>query len=91
MVAIFLQRRSIILCDQYNKLNGQYFKSLVEKEFKNMFSRAKKGGSKLWLQDNDPSQNSMQAKSALRKIGAKLFRIPARSPDINFIEFFFFI
>ena len=41
----------ILLCDQYEKLNGTYFKNLVEANFDAMFNRAKKKGSRLWIQD----------------------------------------
>ena len=39
-----------------------------------------------FLQDGDPSQNSSKAQTALQDVGALLFRIPARSPDLNPIE-----
>lgn len=76
----------VILCEQYEKLNGRYFKSLVEREFPRMFNIAAKRGPKLFIQDGDPSQNSCIACAAWRKLGAKLISIPARSPDINCIE-----
>ena len=75
-----------MLCDQYNKLDGPYFKDLVLREFPQMFKKARKGRSRLWLQDGDPSQNSAAAKTAMRSIRAKLLSIPARSPDLNLIE-----
>ena len=40
----------------------------------------------MWLQDGDPSQNSSVARAAWSSMGAELFRIPARSPDVNPIE-----
>ena len=76
----------VVLCDQYNKLDGPYFKDLVLREFPQMFKKARKGRSRLWLQDGDPSQNSAAAKTAMRSIRAKLLSIPARSPDLNPIE-----
>lgn len=76
----------VVLCDQYQKLDGQYFKDLVLREFPQMFKKARKGRSRLWLQDGDPSQNSALARMAMRSIRAKLLSIPARSPDINPIE-----
>ena len=39
-----------------------------------------------FLQDGDPSQNSTKAQRALQDVGALLFIIPARSPDLNPIE-----
>ena len=76
----------MILCEQCEKLNGRYFKSLVERGFPRMFNIAAKGGPNLFIQDGDPSQNSSIACTAWRKLGAKLISIPARSRDINCIE-----
>ena len=76
----------VIMCEQYEKLNGCYFKSLVKREFPRMFNTAAKGGPKLFIQDEDPSKNSSIACAAWQKLGTKLISIPARSPDINFIE-----
>ena len=51
---------------------------------------AAKGKDKLlFLQDNDPSQNSAKAKEALNNIGAEVVTLPARSPDLNPIDNFF--
>ena len=89
-VAIFMVAVSygngVNLCEQYEKLNGRSFKSLVEREFSRMFNTAAKGGPKLFIQDWDPSQNSCIACAARRKLGAKVMSIPARSPDINCIK-----
>lgn len=85
MVAIS-HGEGVVLCDQYDKLDGQYFKNLVFREFRKMFKKAKKGRSRLWLQDGDPSQNSATSRKAMKSVRAKLLSIPARSPDINPIE-----
>ena len=55
MVAI-THEAGVVLCDQYEKLDGQYFKNLVLKEFRGMFKKAKKGRSRLWLQDGDQAK-----------------------------------
>ena len=39
-----------------------------------------------FLQDDDPIQNSVVGQKAIGNIGALLFRILARSPDLNPIE-----
>ena len=88
MVAISYQE-GVVLCEQYDKLDGQYFKDLVEREFRNMFEKANKEDSKLWIQDGDPSQNSALARCSWLVLGAELLSIPPRSPDINPIENFF--
>ena len=85
MVAI-THEEGVVLCDQYEKLDGQYFKNLVLTEFRGMFKKVKKGRSRLWLQDGDPSQNSAVARMAMKSIRAKLLSIPSHSPDINPIE-----
>lgn len=83
--------KGVILCEQYDVLNGPYFKDLIEREFPRMFRVANKRGSKIFIQDGDPSQNSAPARAAWKRIGAKLISIPPRSPDINVIESLFHI
>ena len=39
-----------------------------------------------FLQDGDPRQNSKKAKVGLDSIGAEIFSIPSRCPDMNPIE-----
>ena len=51
-----------------------------------MLRKSGKRNSKLFLQDNCPIQNCAKARKALNAIGAKLFAIPPRSPDLNPIE-----
>ena len=88
MVAISY-REGVDLCEQYDKLDRHYFKDLVKREFGNMFKKANKGDSKLWIQDGDPSQNNALACCSWLALGAKLLSIPPRSQDINPIENFF--
>ena len=90
MVAV-TYNEGILLCEQYEKLNGVYFKSLVEANFDAMFDRAKKNNSRLWIQDGDPSQNSAVVRRSLKQMNADLLAIPPRSPDINPIENLFHI
>ena len=44
---------------------------------------------KRFLQDGDASQNSAVARGTLNEIGAIIFAIAPRSPDLNSIENFF--
>ena len=46
MVAIS-HEAGVVLCDQYDKLDGQYFKNLVLREFPTMFKKAKKDRSRV--------------------------------------------
>lgn len=43
----------------------------------------------MWLQDNDPRQNSKVARQSWERLGCKMFSIPARSADLNPIESIF--
>ena len=58
--------KGVVLCQQYETLNGEYFKSLIEREFPRMFRICDKARPKLFMQDNDPSQNSALARTAWR-------------------------
>ena len=79
--------KGTILCEQYDgRVNGQMFAEFVEKHFLNTFEKSTNPLGKLFLQDGDPSQNSRTAKLSLEAIGANVFPIPPRSPDINPIE-----
>ena len=78
--------KGVVLCEQYETLNGQYFKSLIEQEFPRMFRVCNKARPKLFTQDNDPSQNSALARTAWRRLGAKLVPLPPRGGDIHFME-----
>ena len=51
----------------------------------------KKGGPKLFMQDNDPSQNSVLASTIWRRLGARLVPLPPRSGDFHFVENIFHI
>ena len=50
-----------------------------------MFRESQKS-SKLFIQGGDPSQNSALARTALKRVGAKLLAIRPRSADLNPIE-----
>jgi len=82
--------KGVVMCEPYEKLDGEMFVKFVEKHFPIAFRRScKPSGVDNFLQDGDPSQNSKKAKVALAKIGATQFSIPPRSPDCNPIENFF--
>lgn len=75
----------VILAEQYEKLNGQSFAAFIRRHFEKVFKRSGKS-SRVWIQDGDPSQNSKKSKNAQEEIGAELFPIPPRSPELNPIE-----
>lgn len=77
--------RGIICAEQYTDLNAASFSDFIYNKFREIFRRSAKT-CKEWLQDGDPSQNSVKAQIAMESIDAKLIKIPPRSPDLNPIE-----
>ena len=77
---------AVIFCHQYEHLNGECFKNTILEHFDGIFRLSNRSHSRIFIQDGDPSQNSGAARSAFQAIGAKLFSIPPRSPDLNPIE-----
>ena len=55
------------------------------------FKKSANPRDKLFLQDNDPSQNSVKARFDWDEVGPRKFTIPARSLDLNPIENIFHI
>jgi hypothetical protein len=47
--------KGIIDCDQYDKMNGIFFKDYIRRKFHILFKSAGKLHSRLWIQDGDPS------------------------------------
>lgn len=68
MVAI-AYGKGVILKEPYDKLNGQFFANFIRQHFNLCFGRAgpKRDGKRLFVMDNDPSQVSKLAMSALRE------------------------
>lgn len=79
--------KGVIICEQYDgRLNGQKFADFIRDEFPEAFKASINPRGKFFLQDGDPSQNSVKARNAMYDIGARKFTIPPRSPDLNPIE-----
>ena len=76
----------IAFCQKYEHLNGDHLKNIILNHFNDIFRLCNRPNSRIFIQDGDPSQNSAVARKALNRIGAKLFSIPPRSPDLNPIE-----
>ena len=76
----------VAFCHQYEHLNGDHLKNIILNHFNDIFRLCNRPNSRIFIQDGDPSQNSAVARKALNRIGAKLFSIPPRSPDLNPIE-----
>ena len=75
----------VVYCEQYEKLDGNYYKNFIRRNFQNMFQKSGKC-SKLFVQDNCPILNCARARKALKEVGGELFPIPKRSGDLNPIE-----
>ena len=75
----------VILCQEYNKMDGQFFEQFILNNFVQMMHDSNKDTT-LFIEEGDPSQNSAKARKALNTVGATLLKIPPRSPDINPIE-----
>ena len=81
-----------VVVEEYTKMNGRYFSEFIESTLhRALINRAAATGKEklLFVQDNDPSQNSAKANESLKTIGAEVVKIPPRSPDLNPIENFF--
>ena len=86
MVAISYGKGVIAAVPYEGHINGEKFADIIANSFPQMLSAAQKGDIKLFVQDGDKSQNSKVALEQLEVIGASVFAIPARSPDLNPIE-----
>ena len=78
-----------IVCQQYERMNGKIFTKFVKNKFPERFSKCRNPDSKLFFQDEEPSQNCKAARKVMESYGVKQISISARSPDINPIEYFF--
>ena len=90
MIVAVSYGKGVIYCEQYEKLDGNYYHNagFTRRNFQNMFQKSGKY-SKLLVQDNCPILNCAKARKALREVGGELFPIPKRSGDLNPIENFF--
>lgn len=82
-------KSGVVLCQEYEKLNGARYARMIKKLFPLAFSISINPQAKRLLQDGCPIQNSKRARRVIERLGAHIFCIPARSPDINPIENFF--
>ena len=83
-------KTGVVLCEKYTvRFTGVYFAEFIREYFEEAFKISTDPRRKLFLQDGDPRQNSAIAMKAVYDIGARMFAIPPRSPDINPIENFF--
>ena len=85
--------KGVTLAEPYEKMNGNFFAKFIKKQFNTCFAKAgpKQGSKRLFVMDNDPSQSSKAAMTALQSVEGELLKIPPRSPDLNPIENIFHI
>eukprot|EP00795_Rhopilema_esculentum_P007306 gene7306-biopygen657 len=88
MIVAISYDKGVIICQRYEKITGNYFAGFLDEHFENMVIEAGKG-SRMWIQDGDPSQNSTASREAMTRVSSVLLPIPPRSPDMNPIENFF--
>ena len=84
MVAVAYEK-GVIICEEYDKMNGVYFSDFIRRNFIQMYGDADKDHVDYFVQDGDPSQNSQLAIDALKRVKAKVFKIPQNSIQFNFI------
>jgi len=86
LMAAITHGKGVIFCHRYSTMNGAEFEKFVKEHFDDIFRKSGKKGPRIFVQDNDPSQNCALAKKLFKKKKIKQLTIPARSPDINPIE-----
>ena len=80
-------KNGVVLCEPITeRFKGPYFAKMIRRKFPNALRKTNNPQAKRILQDGDPTQNSKKAMKAFKRIGASVFNIPARSPDLNPIE-----
>ena len=86
MIVAISYDKGEIVCKQYDRMCGAFSETFIDENFESMFLAAEKGESRMFLMDGDPSQNSARARAAMSRVGCQLFKIPARSPELNGCE-----
>ena len=80
-------KKGVILCEQYfGRLSGGTMVDIAREHFPSMFERSANPRAKRFLQDGCLIPNSAAAKRVYNEIGAFVFCIPPRSPNLNPIE-----
>ena len=65
MLVAIAYGKGVILSEPYEKMNGEYFAGFIRSKMNLMFGNAgpKADGKRIFIMDNDPSQNSNQARA----------------------------
>jgi len=89
MVAISYNK-GVVLCDEFEgAISGDKMVDIVKRTLPEAFERSINPQAKRLLMDGCPRQNCKKALKAIDDVHGKVFKIPARSPDLNPIENFF--
>ena len=78
--------KGICYCNHCEKVSGKIFAEFIESNFIEIFRSSCSPAGNVFVQDDDPSQNSKAARTTLDKIGAVQFSIALRSPDLNPVQ-----
>ena len=77
----------VVLCEQYfGSMTGAKMAEIIQGSFPEAFIKSADPIGKRVLMDGCPRQNAKISLDAMYAVGGKLFKIPARSPDVNPIE-----
>ena len=85
MIVAISYGKGVIYCEQYEKLDGNYYADFIRRNFQNMFQKSGKR-SKLFVEDNCPILHCAKERKALKEVGGELFPIPKRSGELNPIK-----
>ena len=79
--------KGVTVCEKYEKMNGKYMESFVERNFDRLFEISVGDKERCFLQDGDKNQNCANARKAwTEKFKAEMFSILPRIQDLNPIE-----
>ena len=86
-MAAIAYNKGVVICEQYERsISGSKFAKLCDNHFPQAFMFSTNPHRKLFLQDGDRSQNSVKAMQVFQNMGAEVFSILPRSPNLNPIE-----
>ena len=71
MIVAISYGKGVIYCEQYEKLDGNYYADFIRRNFQNMFQKSG-NCSKLFIQDNCPILNYAKARKTLKEVGGDL-------------------
>ena len=78
--------KGFIICDWYEKLNGENFARYADQNFPTIFRKSYSPDGNVFLEDRDPSQNSALVTEVLNDMCVVRFCIASCSPDCHPIE-----